>query len=147
MKDLNLKLRTEYFERLEGAITYNGEAVKVYNGAVVPNSASFPYITIGNFNSTEIGEGTKESYAQECFLDVQVFTQTPNQFGGTKEADSISNQVTTLVRTRQAGYFDLSPNFQLLSIQLDNTTSFNEIVKNGLINRRILRFRHNIFEL
>jgi hypothetical protein len=146
MKDLGLIIRTKFYERLNG-IAYSGGNLKVYDSASVPSSANPPYVTLGTFLSTEIGEGSKDSYGQECMLQLEVITKASNSYGGKALADEITNQIMELCRTRQSGYFDLSPNFQLISIVLENTQTIEDLVETGLISRRLIRFRLKVHEI
>jgi hypothetical protein len=146
MKDAGLIIRTKIFERLNQTITYNSKSVKCYDYASVSTQAYPPYIIIGNFTSTEIGEGSKQSYGQECFIDIEVITSYSNAFGGRKDSDLIANEVMELIRTRQAGYLDLSPNWTCIGVQLDNTTNLMELNNSDMIIRKIMRFKINIYE-
>jgi hypothetical protein len=147
MKDAGYILRQKYFERLNGNVTDNGLNVPIYDSVSVDANVEQPYICLSTYSATEIGEGTKESFGQETFLNVEVVCKVDNSFGGKTQADNIYNQVVELIRTRQSGYLDLSPNFQVITILQDNTTTIEEIVQTGLINRRITRFRHKIIQL
>jgi len=146
MKDLGLTLRTAYYERLNGAITLNGSDVPIYDSVSVPADTVEPYILLTDFVSTEIGEGSKQTYGQNCFFSLEVVTKFPNAVGGKDDADSLVNQILTLVRTRQAGYFDLSPDFNLVSVVLDATQTIQELASDGMIVRRLIRFGHLIYE-
>lgn len=147
MLDAGYILRQKYFERLNGAVTYNSEIVGVYDSLSVPENASYPYITLGNYTASEIGEGSKQSFGLETTLQVDVYTKFENQFGGQLQADNISNQVIELIRTRQSGYLDLSPNFQVITVLLDNTQNIQADVATGWLNQRVLRFRHKLQQL
>lgn len=146
MKDIGLSLRTAYYNRLQGAITYGGEVVNVYDSSAVPNTANKPYILLSTYISTELGEGSKQSYAQEVTLLIDVVTKFPNSMGGKKQCDTISNSVIELVRTRQAGYLTMS-GFQIITTLLDSNQTLEELVSDGVVVRRLIRFRHKIFEL
>lgn len=147
MRDLGLLLRTKLFERLNQTITYNNKLVKCYDYTAVSTQAEAPYILLGNFSSTEIGEGSKQSYGQECFHDIEIVTTFGNAYGGRYAADSIADEVMQLIRTRQAGYLDLSPYWQCISVQVDNTTNLQELQNSEMVVRRIIRFRFNIYEI
>jgi len=146
MKDLGLIIRTKFWERLNG-VAYSGGTIKVYDSASVPANINPPYVTLGTFLSTELGEGSKQSYGQECILLLEVITKATNSYGGKALSDEISNEIIELCRTRQAGYFDLSPDFQLISIILENTQTIEDLVESGLISRRLIRFRIKVHQL
>ena len=146
MKDIGLSLRTAYYNRLQGAITYAGSVVNVYDSSSVPSNADKPYILLSTYISTELGEGSKQSYAQEVTLLIDVVTKFPNSMGGKKQCDTISNSVIELIRTRQAGYLTLS-GFQIITTLLDSNQTLEELVSDGVVVRRLIRFRHKIFEV
>jgi hypothetical protein len=146
MKDAGLVLRTKVFERLNTAITYNNRVVPVYDSAAVPANAETPYIVLGTFTSTEQGEGSKQSYGQECFLNIEVIVNFANAYGGKKACDTITNEVSELIRTRQAGYLDLSPDWSVITTTLDNTLTLETLLTDGMEVRRINRYKFNIYE-
>ena len=147
MKDIGLSLRTAYYNRLNGNIIVNSVNIPVYDSSSVPLTISKPYVLLSTYTSTEIGEGSKQSYAQEVTLLIDVVTIAENSSGGKKKADEISNAIIQLIRTRQAGYIDLSPNFQIITTLLDSNQTLEELVSDGIVIRRLIRFRHKIFEL
>ena len=147
MKDLGLIIRTKFWERLNGIEYAEDTFLNVYDSASVPANVNPPYVTIGTFLSTELGEGSKQSYGQECILLLEVITKASNSYGGKELADIISNEIIELCRTRQSGYFDLSPDFQLISILLENTQTIEDLVETGLISRRLIRFRLKVHQL
>lgn len=146
MKDAGLILRTKVFERLNGFITYQSKEIPVYDDSAVPTDARMPYIVLGNYYATEQGEGSKQSYGQEVFLDIEVLTSYVNAFGGKKDSDTITNSISELIRTRQSGYLDLSPDWSVITTTLDNSITQNELIKDGMIVRRINRYKFNIYE-
>lgn len=146
MKDIGLLLRTKLFERLNNAITLSGNTISVYDIVSVPADATKPYILLGNFTSTEIGEGSKQSYGQEAYFDIHVVTKFGNAFGGRKEGDYIANEISQLVRTRQAGYLDLTPDWICIGVVLDNTTNIQGLESDGMLSERIMRFKFNVYE-
>lgn len=152
MLDAGYILRQKYFQRLNNAVTYvdannNTITVKVYDSLSVPEDASYPYLVLNSYTASEIGEGSKQSYGLETTLTVDVYDKFDNQFGGQKLTDDLANQVIQLVRTRVSGYLDLTPNFQVITILLDNTQNIQAEVATGWLNQRVLRFRHKLQQL
>lgn len=143
MKDLYTSLRTAYHTALNGNLSYGGSNVPVYDR--VPNTATYPYVVYGQFSTTEIF--ASDVYIQDSTQELEVITGFDGNHGGNAMADSISNQIITIIRTRTEGYIDLSPNFKMISSTLDNSTSFVEDSVSHLIYRRLIRFRHKIEEL
>jgi hypothetical protein len=147
MRDSGLIIRQKIYDRLNnGGITYKNETVHIYDSASVPANASTPYIVLGTFTSTEQGEGSKQSYGQECFINVEVITTFANAYGGKLMCDEITDEVMQLLRTRQNGYLDLSPYWSLISITLDNSLTLETLLSDGMEVRRINRFKLNIYE-
>lgn len=147
MRDISSLIRKVVYDRLNGAVLLNNVEISVYDSVSVPAGAEKPYILLGNFTSTEIGEGSKQSYGQECYLDITAVSLFGNSYGGKLTVDNIMNEITQLVRTRQAGYFDLSPYWQLVSVQMDSTNTNDYLIKDGRIVERTTRFKFNVYEV
>lgn len=146
MKDCGNILQEKYFEALNGNLVSNAVNVPVYDGASVPANASTPYVLLGGMIATEQGQGSKESYGQEVYFTVDVFTKYANSFGGKKQAGIISDQIIERIRTRQAGYLDLSPDFYMILSELDNTITNETLVADGMLVQRTIRFKHIVQE-
>ena len=146
MKDVGQLIRTKVYDRLFGVLEYNSQAIPVYDSAGVPANASQPYVLLSTFTSTELGEGTKEAYGQELSLLIEVCMKFDNSFGGKIICDNISNQITELLRTRQAGYLDLSPDWYIIRTLMESTNSLEQEVSTGVLVRRLIRFTFKIQE-
>lgn len=145
MKDLGYILRKQYKARL--SLTYNGAEVSVYDSSGVLANAQAPYVLLGAFNTTETGQGAKDNYAQMCTLLVDVVTKYGNSEGGKKQADEIANQIIEQIRTRTNGYLDLSPNFQMVTTTVESSNTLEQMVADGVLVRRLIRFNHKIYQL
>jgi hypothetical protein len=104
-------------------------------------------VLLSDVFATELGEGSKSSYGQEVIFECRVVTKYLNAFGGKKQASNISDQIIQRIRTRQAGYLDLSPDFYMIKSELESTNSFEELVSDGILVNRIIRFNHTIQEV
>lgn len=144
MKDCFNILQQKYFEAINGVVMSNGNEVKFYD-SVVPENAVIPYIVISGIVANE--SSNKESYGQEVYVTLDIFTKFANSFGGRKQASIISDQVIQLIRTRQAGYLDLSPDFYMILSELDNTNTLEVVVTDGVLVQRTIRFKHLIQEV
>lgn len=144
MKDCFNILQQKYFEAINGVVMSNGKEVKFYD-SVVPENAVAPYIVISGIVANE--SSNKESYGQEVYVTLDIFTKFANSFGGRKQASIISDQVIQLIRTRQAGYLDLSPDFYMILSELDNTNTLEVVVTDGVLVQRTIRFKHLIQEV
>jgi hypothetical protein len=144
MKDVGQLIRTKVYDRLFGVLEYNSQAIPVYDSAGVPANASQPYVLLSTFNATELLEGSKQSYGQEISLLIEVCMKFDNSFGGKIICDNISNQITELIRTRQAGYLDLSPDWYIIRTLLESTNSLEQPINTGVLTRRFIRFTFKI---
>jgi hypothetical protein len=144
MKDVGELIRQKLYERLSGAIVIDLQEVPVFDSASVLAAATEPYILLSTFVSTELGEGSKESYGQEVSVLIEVGTRFDNSFGGKLLSDRISNEVMELVRTRQAGYLDLSPDWYVIRTLMESTNTLEQLIDTGVLVRRLIRFTFKI---
>jgi hypothetical protein len=140
MKDVGELIRQKLYERLSGAIVIDLQEVPVFDSASVLAAATEPYILLSTFNSTEILEGSKQSYGQEVSVLIEVGTRFDNSFGGKLLSDRISNEVMELVRTRQDGYLDLLPDWYVIRTLMESTNTLEQLVDTGVLVRRLIRF-------
>jgi hypothetical protein len=144
MKDVGELIRRKLYERLNGAIVIDLQEVRVYDSASVLAEAIEPYILLSTFNSTELLEGSKQSYGQEVSVLIEVGTRFDNSFGGKLLSDRISNEVIELVRTRQEGYLDLLPDWYVIRTLMESTNTLEQLVDTGVLVRRLIRFTFKI---
>lgn len=147
MKDCFAILQEKYFEALNGVLMSNGKVVPVYDSSSIPADAVQPYVALSAIYGSENGEGSKTSYGQEVFFECRVYTKFLNAFGGKKQASIIADQIIQIIRVRQGDYLDLSPDFYMVKSSLDSTNTMEEIVPDGVIISRIIRFNHIIQEV
>ena len=144
MKDVGELIRQKLYERLNGAIVIDLQEVRVYDSASVLAEAYEPYILLSTFTSTELLEGSKQSYGQEVSVLIEVGTRFDNSFGGKLLSDRISNEVIELVRTRQDGYLDLLPDWYVIRTLMESTNTIEQLVDTGVLVRRLIRFTFKI---
>ena len=144
MKDVGELIRQKLYERLSGAIVIDLQEVRVYDSASVLANAIEPYILLSTFVSTELGEGSKQAYGQEVSVLIEVGTRFDNSFGGKLLSDRISNEVMELVRTRQDGYLDLSPDWYVIRTLMESTNTLEQLIDTGVLVRRLIRFTFKI---
>ena len=144
MKDVGELIRQKLYERLNGAIVIDLQEVRVYDSASVLAEAYEPYILLSTFTSTELLEGSKQSYGQEVSVLIEVGTRFDNSFGGKLLSDRISNEVIELVRTRQDGYLDLLPDWYVIRTLMESTNTLEQLVDTGVLVRRLIRFTFKI---
>lgn len=146
MKDAGLILRQKVYERLSGVITYNNLTISVYDSSSVPAEAEKPYILLSQFNATELGEGSKQSYGQEVSLLIEIYTEFGNSYGGKYACDVIANQINELMRTRQSGYLDLSPDWSVIRTLYESSNTLEELTQTGVLVRRLIRYTFKLYE-
>ena len=144
MKDVGELIRQKLYERLSGAIVIDLQEVPVFDSASVLAAATEPYILLSTFASTELLEGSKQSYGQEVSVLIEVGTRFDNSFGGKLLSDRISNEVMELVRTRQDGYLDLLPDWYVITTLLESTNTIEQLIDTGVLVRRLIRFTFKI---
>ena len=144
MKDVGELIRQKLYERLSGAIVIDLQEVPVFDSASVLAAATEPYILLSTFNSTELSEGSKQAYGQEVSVLIEVGTRFDNSFGGKLLSDRISNEVIELVRTWQAGYLDLLPDWYVIRTLMESTNTIEQLVDTGVLVRRLIRFTFKI---
>jgi hypothetical protein len=144
MKDVGELIRKKLYERLNGAIVIDLQEVPVYDSASVLATAIEPYILLSTFVSTEVLEGSKQSYGQEVSVLIEIGTRFDNSFGGKLLSDRISNEVIELVRTRQDGYLDLMPDWYVIRTLMESTNTLEQLIDTGVLVRRLIRFTFKI---
>lgn len=139
MRDTGLPLRTAYYSALNGNITINGRVVPVYDGA--PSNAVYPYILLSTQDSSE-GIGCRNATATEDTILIDIVTGFQGNSGGKKQGDQIADQVLQIVHPD----LELSGDFQNLGTTLESSTTLTELSGSDKIFRKLLRFRHNIYQ-
>ena len=139
MRDTGLALQTAYFTALNGNITSRGNNVPVYDSGP-PSETPYPYILLSTMDSTE-GRGCRSSTSTEDTILIDIVTASQGNTGGKKQSHEISDQVLQIVHP------DLEVlGFQNLGVSLESSTTLTEISGADKIYRKLLRFRHLIFQ-
>lgn len=143
MISANYYIRKGYFQRLNGAVLINSQAVKIYDG-MAPNNAAYPYIILST--QTAVDTSVKRCQGQEATMLVDVI----NGYTGDVERetiDDISNQIFQLINPVDAsGFIDAGPDLQVISTRLISDTTMemqNDVYK---VLRRLIRFTHRVQE-
>lgn len=143
MRDCFDILITKYYTALSGNITYSSASVPIYDR--VPNNATFPYICFSSY--TGVDESNKSNYLQEVTVTIQVVSAFDVDTGGKAQSDNIADQIIDIIRKRPLNLLNLSPNFKLISVSLDDTSTFDDLTATHLIVYRNIRFRHKVEQL
>lgn len=146
MKDCSLILREKIRERLNETFRYKGRKVLCYEGDAVPIEAKAPYIILNDINATSVGVGTKDNFQQDVSILLEVITKFRDGVGGRRDVDLIGNEVKERLITFPSGYMDLSPDFYIITAELESDNYRSEQVGDGKIIRKLIRIRFNIIE-
>tara|TARA_R100001443_G_scaffold24077_1_gene36204 strand:- start:617 stop:1054 length:438 start_codon:yes stop_codon:yes gene_type:complete len=98
-------IRKAIITRLTGQITAGGGTVPIYNR--VPSNATEPFIKVYSISNDEVDQN-QTSFTMDCVTGIEVVTSFDADDGGELQSNQIVSSVLNLVRTRSAGYYDLS---------------------------------------
>lgn len=144
MNDAMHHIRKEILTRLSGAITYNSTTINAYN--TVPRGAAFPYIRVYSVSSTEIDQNAS-SFNAEVITRVEVVDRFDSNTGGELSVNSIISDCLNLLRTRTAGYFDLSSEgFKVYTVENRGITYLTDNLKDHTYNRAIMELAVRVTE-
>jgi len=142
MKEAIHFIRKAMIDRLTGNVSLNGNSVPVYNQ--VPSSTAYPFIRIYSVSSNE-ADFNASSYISETITRIEVSTRFQGDSGGELDCNLIINQILELIRTRSAGYFDLSADgFNVFTCVKENCTYLSEIDEDYTYYRAIMEISNKI---
>ena len=98
-------IRKKIYNLLDGGVTLRSASVPVYNR--VPTNSAYPYIRIYSVSTNEIDQNAS-NYNLECITRIECVTRFKGDQGGDLDANLLVNSCLSLLRTRSAGYFDLT---------------------------------------
>ena len=107
MNEIVHHIRKAFIDRLSGNISVGGIDVSIYN--VIPRNASYPLIRVYSVSNDEI-DLNRSSFNVEASLRLEVITRFDGNSGGELQCNQIVDEVLNQIRTRSAGYIDLSAN-------------------------------------
>lgn len=107
MNEIVHHIRKAFLDRLSGNISVGGIDVSIYN--VLPRNASYPLIRVYSVSNDEI-DLNRSSFNVEASLRLEVITRFDGNSGGELQCNQIVDEVLNQIRTRSAGYIDLSAN-------------------------------------
>jgi hypothetical protein len=107
MNEIVHHIRKAFLDRLSGNISVGGIDVSIYN--VIPRNASYPLIRVYSVSNDEI-DLNRSSFNVEASLRLEVITRFDGNSGGELQCNQIVDEVLNQIRTRSAGYIDLSAN-------------------------------------
>lgn len=144
MKNSGTALRKAYYTKLNGAIMIRGAAVPVIADDRMISVK--PYIFLGPQSAT--GVEAKGSYGDLRSITIDITTGSSEGIGGPAESEDIANQVCTLIAPNDyASWPDVSPNFQITTLEKANEIDRVEKDATETVYRKLITFRHQIHEL
>jgi hypothetical protein len=98
-------IRKKIYNLLNSSVTLRSADVPVYNR--VPTNSAYPYIRIYSVSTNEIDQNAS-NYNLQCITRIECVTRFNGDQGGDLDANLLVNSCLSLLRTRSAGYFDLT---------------------------------------
>lgn len=98
-------IRKKIYNLLNSGVTLRSVDVPVYNR--VPTNSGYPYIRIYSVSTNEIDQNAS-NYNLQCITRIECVTRFRGDQGGDLDANLLVNSCLSLLRTRSAGYFDLT---------------------------------------
>ncbi len=143
MVDVNTPVRKGYFQRLNGAVMFDGQLVRVCD-TFAPNNVDYPYIILSTQGDT--GDSTKQSQSHDATLLVDIVTGFTG--GATRiPVDTIAGQILLLINpARTSDQIDVGPDLKIINTRLLSDSTVDAQVGPYKIIRRLLRFGHSIYE-
>jgi hypothetical protein len=105
MREVIHRIRKAIIDALTGNVELRGSAIPIYGR--VPTDARYPFVRIYSVSNDEIDQN-QTSYNMEVITRIEVVTRFESDSGGELDCNLIVDECLSLLRTRSAGYFDLT---------------------------------------
>lgn len=105
MREVIHRIRKAIIDALTGNVELRGSAIPIYGR--VPSDATYPFVRIYSVSNDEIDQN-RTSYNMEVITRIEVVTRFESDSGGELDCNLIVDECLSLLRTRSAGYFDLT---------------------------------------
>ena len=105
MREVIHRIRKAIIDALTGNVELRGSAIPIYGR--VPSDATYPFVRIYSVSNDEIDQN-RSSYNMEVITRIEVVTRFESDSGGELDCNLIVDECLSLLRTRSAGYFDLT---------------------------------------
>lgn len=136
MNDAMHHIRKAILDRLSGAISFGGTTINAYN--VVPRGAAYPHIHVYSVSTNEIDQNAT-SFNAEVVTRIEVIDRFDSNTGGELSVNSIISDCLNLLRTRTAGYFDLSGDgFKVYGVENRGITYLTDNLTDHTYKRAIM---------
>lgn len=135
-------LRKAILEKLNGEVLINNQALPIYNR--VPSNALAPYIIVYSVSNKEIDQN-QSSLTMELLTRVEVVTRFVGDNGGELDCNLAISKILSLLRTRSAGYLDLSEyGFKVYTSVNEGVTYLTDDLKDHTYYRGILELSNRV---
>lgn len=135
-------IRQKIYNALNSNITLNSATVPVYNR--VPTNSAYPYIWIYSLSTNEVDQNASK-YNLECITRIECVTRFNGDQGGDLDSNRLVNSVVSLLRTRSAGYFDLSSsNFKVYTSTVESINYIQEDAEDHTYFRGIIELSNRV---
>lgn len=105
MREVIHRIRKAIIDALTGNVELRGSTIPIYGR--VPSDATYPFVRIYSVSNDEIDQN-QTSYNMEVITRIEVVTRFESDSGGELDCNLIVDECLSLLRTRSAGYFDLT---------------------------------------
>lgn len=135
-------IRKAIITRLNNSVTINGSNVPIYGR--VPNNASFPHIRVYSVSNNEVDQNA-DSYNMELITRIECVARYITDDGGEKDVNFMMSKCLKLLRTRSAGYFNLSGDgFNVYTSVNEGVTYLQDDLKDHTYFRAILELSNRV---
>jgi len=135
-------IRAKIYTALNGNITSNSSIVPIFNR--VPSNQSSPYIWIYSLRTNEIDQNA-DKYMLEVITRIECVTKFSADVGGDLIANQLVSDCVSLLRTRSAGYFDLSSdNFNVYGSEVESINYSQEDAEDGTYIKGIIELKNKV---
>lgn len=137
MKDNSTPLQTAFFDVIDGAITYGGNTVALYD--TVPDSPSYPYIQFGDKTSND--RSNKTDFGSTDTINLSIVDRFPVGTQGSRiRINSVANDMFDILKPNRTTV-NLNPTgFNVVRLILENDIFLRELSETYLYLSREIRF-------
>jgi hypothetical protein len=105
MREVIHRIRKAIIDKLTGNVDLRGSSVPIYGR--VPSNAEYPFIRVYSVSNNEVDQN-QTTFNTEVITRIEVITRFESDSGGELDCNLIVDECLSLLRTRSAGYFDLT---------------------------------------
>lgn len=145
MKEPMHYVRKGLYDAISGNISVDSASVLTYNR--VPTMRTYPYIHIYSLSTNEIDQNST-TYNTEVITRIECCTRMVGDDGGDLQANNIVWSVINLLRTRSAGYPDLSAyNLKIYTSTINSINYVREDVDDHTYIKGVIELSNKVMEI